>query len=250
MRREKRLVVFLSLSTLLLATTAIASKPSGTGSDPMAQCPAFMTWLKAHHAHAKPATPVKPSDPALRATLLGMLKRDQAARQAVIRAQGTKHQQAPLRKMLAVDAANLRRLAPMLDRHGFPTPARVGRDGVQAAFILVQHADRDPALQARMLPQLAKLRAKGLVSGQDLALLTDRVLHAQGKPQRYGTQFGHDKAHPDVMVPQPMLDPAHVDARRAKLGLPPIKDYACVLSKVYGMPVRVPGPLGRAAARH
>jgi hypothetical protein len=45
-----------------------------------------------------------------------------------------------------------------------------------------------------------------------------------------------------------MVDSAHVDARRAKLGLSPIKDYACVLSKVDGMPVRVSGPPGRAAA--
>ena len=250
MRREKRLAVFLTLSTLVLAASAIAARPSGTGSDPMAQCPAFMAWLKAHHAHAKPATPVKPSDPALRATLLAMLKRDQAARQAVIRAQGTKHQPARVRAMLAVDAANLKRLAPMLDRLGFPTPAMVGRGGVHAAFILVQHADRDPALQARMLQQLAKLRAKGLVSGQDLALLTDRVLRAQGKPQRYGTQFEQDKAHPGVLVAQPMVDPAHVDARRAQVGLPPLRDYACVLSKMYRTKVRVPSVDRPAAVRH
>jgi hypothetical protein len=156
MRREKRLAVFLTLSTLVLAASAIAARPSGTGSDPMAQCPAFMTWLKAHHHHeSRPAHAYKPSDPGWRMQLLAMLKRDQAARQAMIRAQGTKHQPARVRAMLAVDAANLKRLAPMLDRHGFPTPAMVGRDGVQAAFILVQHADRDPALQARMLPQLA-----------------------------------------------------------------------------------------------
>lgn len=176
-----------------------------------------------------------------------MLKRDQDARFALIRSQGSKDQKALALKVTAVDAANLKRLAPMLDAHGFPTPAMVGRDGVQAAFILVQHAESDPALQARMLPQLAKLRSKGEVSGQDFALLTDRVLRAQGKPQRYGTQFEPDKVHDGTMVLEPTEDPGHVDARRAEVGLPPLKDYACLLSAVYHQKVSLSAPGSKAA---
>lgn len=76
------------------------------------------------------------------------------------------------------------------------------------------------------------------------------MLRAQGKPQRYGTQFDRDKAHPGVLVAQPMVDPAHVDAWRAQVGLPPSRDYACVLSKMYRTKVRVPSVDRPAAVRH
>ncbi len=222
---------------LVLAASATAAAGPAAGPDLATVCPAFATWLKTHHKAPLPRATGKPSDPAMRKALLEMMRRDQAARHAMIDAQGKASQAAAGKQLAAVDAANLKRLAPMLDEHGFPSPARVGRDGVEAAFVLVQHADSDPAFQARMLPQLAKLHGQGEVSGQKFALLTDRVLRAQGKRQRYGTQFGPDKAHPGTVVLQPVEDAAHLDARRAGVGLPPLKDYACVLSATYRMPV-------------
>ncbi len=76
----------------------------------------------------------------------------------------------------------------------------------------------------------------GLVSGQDVALLTDRALVGQGKPQRYGTQFvGYDNTAAIKM--QPTADIGKLDARRAAIGLPPMNIYACVLRAAYGKPV-------------
>ncbi|MBB6185206.1 DUF6624 domain-containing protein [Oleiagrimonas soli] len=226
------------LAALVVSMSAMAD---GGGGDTSleAACPAFAAWEQAHHKppeKAHVADTATPTDPILRKRLLAMFKADQDARNAWIAA-GLAMDGPLAKRMQQVDADHLVQLRKMLAAHGFPTPAMVGKDGVQAAFILVQHATRDPALQASVLPQLAKLRAAGDVSGQDFALLTDRVLREQGKPQRYGTQFISDKRTHGVMMLQPTEDLAHVDARRAEVGLPPLAAYVCILSASYHKPV-------------
>jgi hypothetical protein len=227
---------------MLLAVTAFAAS-AGQISDKTLdqQCPAFSSWEKAQHKPVSTKRVTKPTDPALRKQLLGMFKIDQDARDALIKAGIQKPDPKLAKRMLEVDAANLKKLKPIIASHGFPTPSMVGKDGVDAAFILVQHADSDPGFQAKVLPQLARLRKQGAVSGQDFAMLTDRVLRAQHKRQRYGTQFFNKHTH-GVMVPEPMQDPAHVDARRARVGLPPLAVYACILSVYYKTPVSIHAP--------
>ncbi|MGS0641112.1 DUF6624 domain-containing protein [Xanthomonas oryzae] len=74
------------------------------------------------------------------------------------------------------------------------------------------------------------------VAPDDVALLTDRVLLAQGKPQRYGTQFHRDAD--DRMALQPTEDEAGLDARRLRMGLPPMDQYKKMLQDIYHAPVR------------
>jgi len=56
----------------------------------------------------------------------------------------------------------------------------------------------------------------------DLAYLTDRVLSAEGRPQRYGTQF-----HPVAgqLVPRPIEEADALDERRAAMDLCPFDEY-------------------------
>jgi hypothetical protein len=51
---------------------------------------------------------------------------------------------------------------------------------------------------------------------------TDRILVAEGKPQRYGTQF---HTVDGKLVPRPIEDEANVDARRAAVGLGTMAEY-------------------------
>jgi hypothetical protein len=57
-------------------------------------------------------------------------------------------------------------------------------------------------------------------------MLTDRVEVKAGHPQIYGTQLS---LHDGAWKLDPLLDSAHVDERRAKMGLGPLSVY---LSKV------------------
>jgi hypothetical protein len=64
----------------------------------------------------------------------------------------------------------------------------------------------------------------------DFAMLTDDVLAGEHKPQLYGTNF---KFVGDKVALDTTRDPARLDERRRKLGLPPIRVYALQLAELY-----------------
>jgi hypothetical protein len=64
--------------------------------------------------------------------------------------------------------------------------------------------------------------------GSQFALLTDKVLRGQGKPQLYGTRFD------DELKPEPIADEAHVDKRRHSLGMISLANYSCKIHAAYG----------------
>lgn len=172
-------------------------------------------------------------DQALRQELLARVEKDQQVRRAAIAAGGKPEDWA---RIAPVDRDNTAWLKQVVARQGWPGNALVGEDGAEAAWILVQHADADPTFQAQMLPLLEAALSRRDVAADHVALLTDRVLRAQGKLQRYGTQFeteadGH-------MSLQPTEDEAGLDARRRAVGLPSIADYKRMLQETYHTPVR------------
>jgi hypothetical protein len=90
--------------------------------------------------------------------------------------------------------------------------------------------DADPDFQEKCLKLMAEQVKAGEASGKDFAYLTDRVLRARGKPQRYGTQL---KSGPNGQLEvQPCEDPDALDSRRASVGLSSIADYILYASRV------------------
>lgn len=59
---------------------------------------------------------------------------------------------------------------------------------------------------------------------------TDRVATARGQPQVYGSQANLIDGH---VVLEPIADSAEVDARRARVGLPPLAEYVRLLDSLY-----------------
>ena len=108
--------------------------------------------------------------------------------------------------------------------------ARAIREATRHAIKFAQTTGADPSFQAKILKIITPRLRKNEIDGNQDALLTDRVLVAQGKQQRYGTQF---EEHGDQLKPKPIQDEAHVDERRRALGLISIKNYTCVLHAVY-----------------
>jgi hypothetical protein len=115
------------------------------------------------------------------------------------------------------------RLAEILDKHGWPGWDLVGKKGSTAAWVIAQHADLDPGLQARALDLLEEAVADGNASSGDLAYLTDRVAVARGEDQTYGTQI---RCAGEKPVPAtPIADEAGVEQRRKDAGLPSLESY-------------------------
>ena len=120
-------------------------------------------------------------------------------------------------------------LNTLVRNQGWPTISQVGRKGANAAWLLVQHADADPKLQRFCLDAMGHL-PKREVSQVDSAYLTDRVLLAEGKKQRYGTQFTTVNGK---RQPRPIEEEASVDKRRAALGLPSMAEYTKMMQEYY-----------------
>ena len=174
---------------------------------------------------------VEPASEGLRQELVRLGHEDQADREGF-----NANDIAAIKRMNQGDAARTARLKAIVAEHGWPTVALVGKDGVNAAWLLLQHTD-DWAWQASMLPAVERAAEAGEVRKQDLATLTDRVLVRSGKRQLYGCSFHLADGR---MVADPIEDLDHLDARRASVGLPPMAEYVKVLAEAYEMPVEWP----------
>jgi hypothetical protein len=159
-------------------------------------------------------------DPALRSELLAMAAEEDAI-----------HRHAPPRtdderERLRVHAE---RLWEILDDYEvWPGRRLVGDDGSRAAWLVAQYALEDVGLQRRCLEALEVSIALGDADPVHGAYLVDRVRMADGLDQLYGSQFVLDDD--GALVPWPVDDPALVDRRRQKLGLPPFRDHAAAMA--------------------
>ena len=117
-----------------------------------------------------------------------------------------------------VDRPNTQRLKEIVGEIGWPTISLVGENGSVAAWLLAQHADRDPEFQKEALLLMGKHIDSGEVRSSDYAYLFDRV----HQPQRFGTQ-GSCKGW--YWEPREIESPEKLDSRRESFGLGPFSAY-------------------------
>lgn len=156
-------------------------------------------------------------DQALAGRLLAMARRDHDTRSRLAADGSLYDGYHP--EMQAVHEANAAELAAIVEADGWPARERVGADAADAAWLVAQHAIGRPDFQRRCLALIA---AAPDAPRWQAAMLEDRISSFEGRPQRYGTAFDWDAD--GRMSPQPIEDPAGVDARRASVGLPPLAE--------------------------
>jgi hypothetical protein len=217
-----------SIYLAILLSVLLNVRAHGADSSSNEQCPGAASWRRSHPTLAETPHAEPGGDPAIAdAGLFNDLKRrvesDQAARKKWLTDPKSKEFG---RSVDAIDTANLAWLRRLISERGFPTAAQVGNEGVHLAWILLQHADQDPRLQSELLPVLQQRFSAGELPVNDLARITDRILVAGGKPQRYGTQF--DWFSGEFKLPEPGRL-AEIDAERGRVGLMPLADYVCTI---------------------
>lgn len=135
-----------------------------------------------------------------------------------------------------IDKPNTQRLGEIVKKFGVPDARLVGADGVRAFFLVLQHS-QSLDLKKRSQKGMKKAYESKVLSAMDYANFTDRLLVGLGKPQVYGSNFEFKDGK---LVMSPTKDPSKLDARRRKLGLPPIAEYARVLGEMYKMETVIP----------
>ncbi|MFC7550875.1 DUF6624 domain-containing protein [Plantactinospora sp. GCM10030261] len=118
-----------------------------------------------------------------------------------------------------VTTRNADRLAEIMDEHGWPGVSLVGAEGARRAWLIAQHADRQLDVQRRAVRLMAAAVAAGDADPGQLAMLRDRTLVNEGRPQIYGSQIAG--LRDGAPVPWPSVEPDRVDEMRAEVGLDP-----------------------------
>ncbi len=154
-----------------------------------------------------------------------MGKEDQAIRERWIEDQNN---ETLIAEMHAGDVKRLARVREIIRQLGkWPGTSLVGKEASVAAWLVVQHADS--ATIHELLPLMMDAARRKELPYNLVATTIDRDLIAQGKKQRYGTQFPNS----GKCEPLPIEDPEHVDERRKEAGLGPLASYIEVLCEMY-----------------
>ena len=138
------------------------------------------------------------------------------------------------------DRANTVWLKGIVARGGWPKRSQVGGPAADTAWLLVQHADAEPAFQLRALRLMEPLVATGDVDRKNYAYLYDRVMLRIAGHQRYATQMTCKGGY---YSPLPLENATAVDARRREAGMQSLADYEKQMIEVAG-----PCPPDRPAA--
>lgn len=158
-------------------------------------------------------------DDSLRLELVAMRAEDLQVRAELVASGELGGSYAP--RMEAVHIRNATRLRELITQHGWPAEDIAGKDGAEAAWMIVQHAIGEPEFQRQALSLVNECAAQGRVPAWHGAYLEDRIAMYEGRPQRYGSQ-GLDDPRDGLVRPWRLVDPEHVNELRAKVGLEPL----------------------------
>jgi hypothetical protein len=197
------------LQARVLEQTKKAAARSELPADAAVFCEAHLRLEKAKEVAAAHT----PSNPELRDEIEKLAKSDQAVRQ---------QEGFELKKMEAMDKQNAAPLLAIFQRYGVPTYDMVGPQAAADFVIMVQHHSAE--LRKAILPGLKANVDAGQADPDSYALVYDRSRRDQGQKQLYGTQLecGADRQLHEA----PIEDEAHVNLRRAELGLMRMELYA------------------------
>lgn len=141
------------------------------------------------------------------------------------------------RDLVQVEKENFARHQPILEKivrqYGYPGFRQVGEKSANNFWLLVQHADAHPDFQRQvlklMLPEVKRKNA----NPSNFAYLTDRVAINTGQPEEYGTQVEYKGPGLGKAMPKSLRDAAHVNQRRATIGMEPLENYLGMMTQMH-----------------
>ncbi|MBW1296762.1 DUF6624 domain-containing protein [Aquimarina litoralis] len=181
--------------------------------------------------------------PKISKEIISLRKNDQKYRNKYIELhrkgkKGTKKYNEVVEKLIAIDESNTARMEAIVDQYGWPTFDKVGEEASNIAWLLVQHADRNPFFQEKCLKLIKEALDKKLINPSNYAYLYDRVQLARGEKQLYATQSStNHNMNEEKTYFQPIADESKVQERREQMNIEQhIAHYALSLNFEYTVP--------------
>lgn len=176
--------------------------------------------------------------PDVRNELLALEKVDQDARTRCTEGPVEEQPKCFVELLSTVDTPNTKRLEAIFSKIGFPNTEKVGKDGLEAFMLVLQHAPNDD-LRVKCLKPIKKAFRNKEIPPMAYANFVDRLRLHQGKKQLYGSNFDLKNGK---LVMSPTKDMKGLAKRRAKIGLPTLEEYMKVMSELYKAEVEAPKP--------
>jgi len=114
------------------------------------------------------------------------------------------------------DHRNQELVISIIEKCGMPTLNEVSQKHMDAIWLCLQHTTKEH--RKNYFPLIEKAVENGDLSKQQYALMKDRILMDEGKPQIYGSQIKNGKLYK-------LENPETVNERRKKMGMGTIEDY-------------------------
>lgn len=189
----------------------------------------FQKALSANRAQVAKRSGYQPSSDAsiatIQRTITDMWADDQSARITMLNlgtedTTGARFWALQLAKAHTIEAdlASTEYIENLLDTYDWLDRKRFGAAVSQHAWLLVQHADDRPDLQARVLKNMETHLKTGGIKPANYAYLWDRVAVNTGRKQRYGTQPIWECQNSQLQL-QPLENPETVNQRRAEMNM-------------------------------
>lgn len=121
------------------------------------------------------------------------------------------------KEMRELHNSNTKILSDIIDKIGYPSIDKVGKEANEATWLIIQHAIEQPEFMRKCAKLLEKEVSQNKADPKSLEYLTDRIAVFEGKEQLYGTQFDWDE-HGNLS-PNPFDDINKVNKRRQSIGL-------------------------------
>ncbi len=133
------------------------------------------------------------------------------------------------KEMEALHNKNAEILDSIIDKIGYPTIEKVGKEANEAAWLVIQHSIGQPEFMRKCAALLEKAVAENQAEAKQLAYLTDRIAVFEDRAQLYGTQFDWDEN--GEMNPKPFDDLEKVNFRRKSVGLNSLQEQTEIIRK-------------------
>lgn len=118
-------------------------------------------------------------------------------------------------------------LEEIINRIGYPTIDKVGKEASEAAWLIIQHSIALPHFMKKCADQLQIAVDQKKADPINLAYLNDRIAVLEEKPQLYGTQFDWDEN--GDLSPNLFDDLQMVNQRRKSVGLNSLEEQTEII---------------------
>jgi hypothetical protein len=168
---------------------------------------------------------IKPEYKSLAKKLKGIFNDDQNIRNKYVKKNypiGSKKRNDLVKKMQHIDSVNIVKIETIINKYGWLGPDSVGYIGNKAFFYVIQHASIET--QTSYFPIILDALTKGYVQPYQIAYLIDRISLRKKRLLIFGSEVRQNTDTKDYYV-APTHDIDNLDARRALVGLKPMKIY-------------------------